>query len=957
MPKKDELAKIRKQSVQARAREDEPFGVSLLLWLGASGDIISPWWSKQRDRQLRTFWRQVDYISGTVYTMESRLKTVPFKILPRDLSVKTHMKQADDFTRILMEQSEFGRGWDEFYSPWVEDLICLAGCTRVALGGERRGKTKSISSIIRDYDPGPIISLHPDGYFVEKEITEWRKTPLGDRRWWWISTQNVSGHSQKLRGGLFLTEDHPLLTDVGWQLARDITPGMKVATGDPEPSPEQAEILTGMILGDASIGIVRKRARLRMTHAADQEPWLKFKMQVLSGFSWTGYNRHTPKLFNGYQGQDFIGVNSRATMGLIDWRKTWYPKGKKVVNREYVERYFSPRMMAAWYCDDGSLVNSFTRAGNETSPHMMLCTHGFTFSDVEWLVGFLSGKGIPCQLKRHKNNGKIYPIIYVTCEGTRKLVEYIGPYVPPSMRHKLPVFAPPYDPSTWEINPARSYFDTVVESKPRSYYSGGKETKTTYHIGIEETRTFIAAGLVSHNTQDNGAFAEVIGAGKPDGPIRGMAMGLSHLDSWRCQRTSSMKFPVIYQDTDGKRYKMHYTRVIFTSQMPSPAAEMHRVGMCAISRCINVAQTLLDQLVYKQEKLGSRPHRGLLVTQGGIGPEHVKTAFEMAEEAMDSQLLRRYSKTVVIGSTKAPAGAIQKVDLTSLPDGFDERDSLTLGMAAIALAFGMDPRELFPALTTGATKAEALISHIKQRGKGIGDILQTTERLIENKFLPGHLQMEFDFQDDEQDKQVAEIKGVRSTYHVNEFVAGIVDARTVREQMLHDGDLTQPQFERMELEDGRLEDGTTVLSLFFDLDYSPMLDLGVEAPLDTKINDTALMLDAISAQRDVLLGDIVKANQKQKKMVQQALAALDELELAYGGRSTELTKPKPPKPEEIVGEVSDIEITEDEFVDEDLEVKRSWLGRILRKNKQDEIIQDAALAIKEAAEKIGSDGR
>lgn len=581
MVKKDELAAIRKQSVQARARDEEAFGISLLLWLGASGDIISPWWSKQRDRDLRKFWRMVDYISGTIYTMESRLKTMPFNVVPRDLSVKAHMKQADDFTRILMEQSEFGRGWDEFYSPWVEDLV----------------------------------------------------------------------------------------------------------------------------------------------------------------------------------------------------------------------------------------------------------------------------------------------------------------------------------------------------------------------------------------TQDNGAFAEVIGAGKPDGPIKGMAGGLAHLDSWRCQRTSSMEFPVIYNDTDGKRYKMHYTRVVFTSQMPSPAVEMYRVGMCAVSRCINVAQTLLDQLVYKQEKLGSRPHRGLLVTQGGIGPEHVKVAFEMAEEAMDSQLLRRYSKTVVIGSKNAPLGKIQKVDLTSLPDGFDEKTSLTLGMAAIALAFGMDPRELWPALTVGATKAEALISHIKQRGKGIGDVLQTTERLLESKFLPAHLMLEFDFQDDEQDKQVAEIKVLRSSYHVAEFGAGIVDERTVREQMLHDNDLTLPQFIRMELIDGRLEDGTTVLSLFFDPDYTSMLDLGVDDPLDTKANDASVMLDAISAQRNILLGDVVTANKNYKKLVQQGLAALDELELAYGGRSTELTKPKPPGalPEEEIPE-GELSITEEEFEDEDLEVKRSWRDRLFRRKKKDTAFQDAADAIKEAADALSSDG-
>ena len=63
-----------------------------------------------------------------------------------------------------------------------------------------------------------------------------------------------------------------------------------------------------------------------------------------------------------------------------------------------------------------------------------------------------------------------------------------------------------------------------------------------------------------------------------------------------------------------------------------------------------------------------------------------------------------------------------------LPDGFDEQTSILYGMAAIALAFGVDARELFPAMSAGATRADALLQHLKQRGKGPGQILQMTEQ-------------------------------------------------------------------------------------------------------------------------------------------------------------------------------------------------------------------------------------
>src|SRR3990167_2702634 len=133
----------------------------------------------------------------------------------------------------------------------------------------------------------------------------------------------------------------------------------------------------------------------------------------------------------------------------------------------------------------------------------------------------------------------------------------------------------------------------------------------------EGWEAFFAPWLEDLLTQDNGGFAEIIGDGPKDGPIIGSPISLAHLDSYRCQRTGNAEFPVVYTDTDGRKYKLHFSRVMLASQMPSPVAEMNKVGFCAVSRAINVAQTLIDILHYKQEKLGSRPHRSIMVTKGG----------------------------------------------------------------------------------------------------------------------------------------------------------------------------------------------------------------------------------------------------------------------------------------------------------------------------------------------------
>lgn len=452
-------------------------------------------------------------------------------------------------------------------------------------------------------------------------------------------------------------------------------------------------------------------------------------------------------------------------------------------------------------------------------------------------------------------------------------------------------------------------------------------------------------------TADNGCFAEVIGEGKPDGPIEGRPAGLAQLDSGLCQRTSDPEFPVVYRDTSGRPYKLHHTRVIYSSQMPSPDARMHGMGFCAVSRCTNIAQNLLDIMVYKQEKLGSRPIRAMMVTKGGLDPDDVKKGFKLAEAEMDNQGLRRYARVPVIGSNNLPEADLSIIELGGLPDGFDEETCVTLGMATIALAFGVDPRELFPALTTGATRAEALISHIKQQGKGQGEILQTTENLFNAKFLPAQLQMVFDFQDDAQDRQVAEIKTIRAQRRVADLASGSLDSRTLREQMLEDGDLTPAQFARMELADGRLEDGSDVLSLFFSPDYHAFLDLGVSEPLDVEANDPPKILEAIREKRRMLLGNLAQSSIRDRQTIEQARAALDALELLYGGRSAALAQGKPAtKPAEEATPDARQETTarEKPLGSEDLIVKGGGF------KTSDQAIREAAEAVKAAADRMRS---
>ena len=395
---------------------------------------------------------------------------------------------------------------------------------------------------------------------------------------------------------------------------------------------------------------------------------------------------------------------------------------------------------------------------------------------------------------------------------------------------------------------------------------------------------FITKWLSDLLASDNGAFAEIIGAGRPDGPRTGKPVSLAHLDSYMCTRTSDPEYPVIYQDVDGKRYKLHYTRVLHASLLPSSDVRMNGVGFCPTSSAIDITQNLIDITRFKQEKMGSRPPRILLVGRKGISAQEILKAFAATELADDSRGLSTYRRMVAIAPPKGRGEIdIDMIDLASVPDGFNEEQATTLGMFAIALAFGVDARELWPATVSGATKADAMIQHLKARGRGPGQIMQIVERQINQKFLPPSLEFHFDLQDDEQDMLQAEVRDKRSIRHERDLKSGSSSIRVTREIMLDDGDISEAQFEQMELDDGRLKDGSSVLSLFFatDPDIQSLLSLSVDNPLDFS--------DNVRERLEGVVAEISKAEVKalealatagwsnKKSKARQALAALSEL--------------------------------------------------------------------------------
>ena len=318
--------------------------------------------------------------------------------------------------------------------------------------------------------------------------------------------------------------------------------------------------------------------------------------------------------------------------------------------------------------------------------------------------------------------------------------------------------------------------------------------------------------------------------------------------------------------------------------MPSPQEKMYGVGFSAVSRALHNAQHLMDMDIFKEEKLGSRPLRGFIKVGGGLDPGAVEVALQRAQDMMGAKGFSRYSLLPIIGGDDIESPEIEVVSLSGLPDNFDASVSTTLSMAAIALAFGVDARELWPSSAAGASRADALLSHIKSRGKGPGYILQATERLFNAKVLPGHLKMVFDYQDDAQDRQAAETKQIRSRTRERNIKEGTTTIRVERQKMLEDSDIDLAQFVEMELEDSRLEDGKSSLTLFYSEDpvITEMLSLGIDNPTLVSKNDPENMLEKIEAQKAVVYEMIANSDDGSlERAGRESISALTALENLY----------------------------------------------------------------------------
>lgn len=384
---------------------------------------------------------------------------------------------------------------------------------------------------------------------------------------------------------------------------------------------------------------------------------------------------------------------------------------------------------------------------------------------------------------------------------------------------------------------------------------------------------------------DNGAFLFIDGDEPAHRPLTTIPTGIKHLDSNLCQRTGNKEYPVIYwaQNANGERIplKIHDTRVFSLAQMPSSIKGMNGVGYSFVSRAFNLAETLFDIQTYEGEVLGTRSAEEIIYATGAKSDD-LKGAFDAADIDSTNAGLTRYGKRVFMGF-RDPNSSIGKLLLKNLPENFNKRDYVEITLTLFAIAAGVSANAFYDSVKSGSTRASAQISDVVNQRKLPSWYINKIVNSFGDKFLPSSLKIILPEEDKDTDGTLARIKANLSLARDKNIKNGVSNIRIEREKQFENGEISQSQFEKLELEDGRLPNGLPIQALFFSQDksLSELLNIS-KIPLDFKNNNPTEMIDLCDLGIEIALTEALNSRtSKQQKNGNLAYHALNWLKKQY----------------------------------------------------------------------------
>lgn len=199
----------------------------------------------------------------------------------------------------------------------------------------------------------------------------------------------------------------------------------------------QREVLVGILLGDANLQTFNngRTYRLRCLQSEKNKEYLYHLFDIYKNISNSGphhlqevvshpdvtYKKYINKVYNKYY------FNTLTSSSFRFYGQSFYLNGVKVVPY-YIERLLTPRSLAYWFMDDGSLK------WRDHSKGFRFCTDSFTYRDVCLLSTLLQNKfHLANSIVKNRNSHRIS----ILTKSHDDFINIISPYIIDSMKYKI----------------------------------------------------------------------------------------------------------------------------------------------------------------------------------------------------------------------------------------------------------------------------------------------------------------------------------------------------------------------------------------------------------------------------------------------------------------------------------------------------------------------------------------
>lgn len=190
----------------------------------------------------------------------------------------------------------------------------------------------------------------------------------------------------------------------------------------------QREVLFGILLGDACLETQNRGRtfRLKVEQAAQHEAYVRHLHELFRDWVLTPPRQRSVTASNGSVTASWVFSTVSHSAFRFFAHQFYGDEGKRVP--ELLHRWLTPRGLAYWFMDDGSMKSSQSKG-------VIFNTQGFVRNDVDALARLLHSKFGLQATPRHQSDGWQ---IYVSGASFKTFLGLVESHVILEMRYKLP---------------------------------------------------------------------------------------------------------------------------------------------------------------------------------------------------------------------------------------------------------------------------------------------------------------------------------------------------------------------------------------------------------------------------------------------------------------------------------------------------------------------------------------